>query len=103
MGCSSHTLIQTDPPGAKVYVDGILRGLSPVDYSDMAISEEQKTVILKKEGYETSYVTIRKEKLKWGALIGGVFFCVPLIWVLGYPPGYFVELEKIPEVRSEKQ
>ena len=101
-GCSSHTLIQTDPPGAKVYIDGLLRGTSPLEYSDRAISEEEKKVILKKEGYETEYFSIRKEKFKWGPFWGGVFCAFPFIWILGYPPGYFVELEKTPEWRGEQ-
>ena len=102
IGCSSHTLIQTDPLGAKVYIDGLYRGDTPLDYSDRDLAGEQKVVMLKKEGYETAYLTISKEKFQWSPFFGGVFCCFPFVWVLGYPPGYIVDLKKLPDMKNEE-
>jgi hypothetical protein len=35
-GCSSSTLIKSNPPGAKLYLDGQLKGETPYPYSDRA-------------------------------------------------------------------
>lgn len=91
--CASSTLIKTNPSHAKVYVDGRLIGTSPVTYRDTAISGATKTVLLKKEGYEDTTNMIRKEDVKVGPIIGGIFFLFPFIWTLGYPDYYTFELE----------
>ena len=35
-GCSSSTLIKSNPLGAKLYLDGQLKGKTPYPYSDRA-------------------------------------------------------------------
>jgi hypothetical protein len=53
-----------------------------------------RTVTLKKEGYKDFNGTIKREQLSVGALIGGIFLLIPLIWILEYPPQYNFEMEK---------
>jgi len=53
-----------------------------------------RTVKLKKEGYKDFNGYIKRESLDIGALITGIFFLVPLLWVTGYPPQYVFEMEK---------
>ena len=93
-GCASSTLIKSNPPGAKLYLDGQDLGETPYTYSDKAAAGTMRTVKLKKEGYKDFNGTIKREKLSVGALIGGIFLLVPLIWILEYPPEYNFEMEK---------
>jgi len=93
-GCASSTLIKSNPPGAKLSLDGQVQGETPYTYSDQAIAGTMRTVTLKKEGYKDFSGTIKREKLSVGALIGGIFLLVPLLWVLEYPPEYNFEMEK---------
>ncbi len=94
-GCASSTLIKSNPTGAKLYLDGQLKGETPYTYSDRAAAGTLRTVTLKKEEYKDFNGTIKREQLSVGALIGGIFLLIPLIWILEYPPQYNFEMEKI--------
>lgn len=92
-GCASTTLLNTAPQGAKVYLDGRLLGVTPIRHTDTAVSGSTKTVRIKKEGFKDETAIIRKEEVKIGPIIGGIFFLFPFIWTLGYPDSYTFELE----------
>jgi len=92
-GCASSTVISSIPPGAKVYVDGQYLGRAPVTQKDTALLGSTKTVILKLKDHSPTVGAIRKEELKVGPLIGGIFLLIPLLWVTGYPSQYIFELE----------
>ena len=95
LGCASSTLIKSNPPGAKLYLDGQVQGETPYTYSDKAVAGTMRTVTLKKEGYKDFNGTIKRGQLSVGALIGGIFLLIPLIWILEYPPQYNFEMEKM--------
>jgi len=95
LGCASSTLIKSNPPGAKLYLDGQVQGETPYTYSDKAAAGTMRTVTLKYEGYKDFNGTIKREQLSVGALIGGIFLLVPFIWILEYPPQYNFEMEKM--------
>ena len=69
LGCASSTLIKSDPPGAKLYLNGQDLGETPYTYSDTAAAGTIRTVILKKEGYKDFNGTIKREQLSVGALL----------------------------------
>lgn len=94
-GCASTTLIKSNPPSAKLYLDGQPQGETPYLHSDQAVAGTVRTVTLRKEGYKEFTGTIRREKLFVPALIGGIFLLVPFIWILEYPPQYDFELDKL--------
>jgi len=94
-GCASTTYIKSNPPGAKLSVDGELLGETPTFYSDKAVAGTIKTVTLKKEGYKDFNGYIRRKELSIPILIGGIFLIVPLVWVLEYPSQYNFEMEKL--------
>jgi len=53
-------------------------------------------VMLRKEGYMDFYFNLkRNETLAVGALIGGVFFLYPLLWLKKYDPVHNYELQKL--------
>ena len=94
-GCASTTLIKSNPPGAKLQVDGQSVGETPYFYTDKAVAGTTKGMILKKEGYKEVNSAIKREKLSVPILIGGIFLIVPLAWVLEYPSQYNFEMEKL--------
>jgi hypothetical protein len=94
-GCASATVIKSNPPGAKLNLDGQIKGETPYTYSDRAAAGTIRTVILKKEGYKDFTGHIKREQLSVGALIGGILLLIPLIWVLEYPSEYTFEMEKL--------
>jgi hypothetical protein len=94
-GCASTTLIKSNPPGAKLSLDGKVVGETPHFYTDKAVAGTMKTVTLKKEGYKDFNGYIKREKLSVPILIGGILLIVPLVWVLEYPTQYDFEMEKL--------
>lgn len=96
-GCASTTLIKSNPPGAKLSLDGMVVGETPHFYTDKAVAGTMKEVTLKKEGYKDFSGTIKREELSVPALIGGIFLIVSLAWILEYPTQYNFEMEKLHE------
>jgi hypothetical protein len=94
-GCASATVIKSNPPGAKLILDGQFKGETPYTYSDSSAAGTMRTVILKKGGYKDFTGHIKREQLSVGALIGGILLLIPLIWVLEYPSEYTFEMEKL--------
>jgi hypothetical protein len=93
--CSSSTMIQSIPSGAKVYLDSEYAGTTPCLMKDMKISFSQTHVELKEEGYENFITTLSKdEEVNVGAIIGGLFVWVPFLWVMDYKATHTYELEK---------
>lgn len=94
--CSSNTLIQSDPSGAKVYMNGEYKGVTPYSYSDTKIVGSTTEVRLEKEGYEPLYTMLsRNESADVGAIIGGIFFLFPFLWTMKYNPVHTYELRPI--------
>jgi hypothetical protein len=93
-GCASTTFIKSNPPGAKLQVNGQVVGETPHFYTDKAVAWTMKTVTLKKEGYKDFDAYINREKLSVPALIGGIFLLVPFVWILEYPSEYHFEMKK---------
>ena len=94
-GCTSTTLLKSNPPGAKLQVGGQVVGETPRFYTDKAVAGTVKTVTLKKEGYKDLDGYIKRNKFSVPMLIGGIFLIVPFIWILEYPSQYYFEMEKL--------
>ena len=91
--CASRTLIQSNPIGARVYIDGESVGTTPYPHRDTKISMSTTTVQLKKEGYETLNTSFcRDERVDVGAIIGGLFVWIPFLWTMKYKPTHSYEL-----------
>jgi hypothetical protein len=94
-GCGSTTLLKSNPPGAKIQVDGYTVGETPQFYTDKAVAGTSKTVTLKKEGYKDFDGYIKRNQFSVPNLIGGIFLLVPFIWILEYPSQYTFNMEKL--------
>lgn len=95
-GCSTMVTIQSDPPGADIILNNQKIGKTPfaVSLSDFAFNNYD--VLLKKDGFQDFHGRIAKEP-KAGAIIGGIFFWVPILWCYGpqpYQTFYLAESEK---------
>lgn len=94
--CSSYTVIQSNPSGAKLYLNESAVGVTPYRHSDTKIVGSRTEVRLEKEGYEplrTSFA--RNEQADVGAIIGGVFFLFPFLWTMKYAPSRTYDLTPV--------
>lgn len=95
VSCSSKTLIQSNPSGAKVYLNGEAVGTTPYTHEDTKVVGSTTIVKLEKEGYEPFNTSFsRNEKADVGAIIGGVFVLFPFLWTMKYKPERTYELVK---------
>lgn len=95
-GCASSTVIRSVPSGAKVFIDGEIKGETPYSHTDKKISFTTIQVLLKKKGYKEKTVAIqRSDGFSVGTCIGGVFLLlIPWLWVMEYDPEYIFELNE---------
>lgn len=92
--CSSTTTITTEPTGAKVYVNNIYAGETPLDITDTKISTECTGIRIEKEGFKPLNTLICKdEQVNTGAAIGGFFIWPIWLWIFEYYPQHNYILE----------
>jgi ABC-type oligopeptide transport system substrate-binding subunit len=102
--CSSTTLIQSEPSGAKVYMNEEYKGVTPLTYSDTKIVGSVTTLRLEKEGYETFNTLLsRNERVDVGAIIGGLFVLVPFLWTMQYNPTHTYELKPLQQASLDNK
>ncbi|WP_426065057.1 PEGA domain-containing protein [Flavobacterium sp. DSP2-3-1] len=91
--CASTTMIQSNPSGAQVYLNGEPAGTTPYTHRDTKIVGSTTTVKLEKEGYDPLNTSFsRDEEVDVGAIIGGIFVLVPFLWTMKYKPTHTYEL-----------
>jgi hypothetical protein len=91
--CSSTTMIRSNVPGAKVYLNGEFVGQTPYPMTDTKIVGSATQVRIEAPGYHpTNAVITRNEQFSVGACIGGVLVLVPFLWIMEYKPDRFYEL-----------
>ena len=91
--CASTTIIQSNPSGAKIYLNGELVGTTPYTHQDTKIVGSTTTVKLEKEGYDPLNTAFsRDEDVDVGAIIGGLFVWIPFLWTMKYKPTHTYEL-----------
>jgi hypothetical protein len=92
--CASSTLIQSQPTGAKLYLNGEPVGNTPYTMTDTKMIGSITTVRLESPGYETASGAItRNEEFNVGPCIGGMFVLVPFLWMFGYKATHTFELK----------
>lgn len=91
--CSSSTVIRTNVPGSKVYLNGMYVGSTPYTMTDTKIVGSSTQVRIEAPGYEPLIASIsRNEQFSVGACIGGVFLLFPFLWIMEYQPDHYYEL-----------
>lgn len=100
--CSSTTSIQSEPKGAKLYMDNQPVGTTPYIYSDTKIAGTCTSIRLEKDGYVPFHTTLcRDEEADIGAIVGGVFFLFPFLWTMKYHPMHIYELTPLDDTTIE--
>lgn len=96
--CESQTIINTKPPGARLYADGQFKGLTPCVYSDTKILGAHTRIRLTHEGYADFNGLITRDEHVSILNAALCFLCVPLFWVQEYNPEhtYFLIPESTP-------
>ena len=93
--CASTTIIQSEPSGAKLYLNGESVGETPYTLTDTRIIGSTNTVLLTMDGYEDFLGSFsRDEEVDVGAIIGGIFFLFPFLWTMKYKPFHTYELKR---------
>lgn len=94
VSCSSTTVLRSTDSTVKIYADGIYKGTGETSYTDTKIVGSTTQVSLRKEGCRTVSNTISRDGgVHVGALIGGLFFLVPFLWITKYNPAYEFDFE----------
>jgi len=94
--CASTTVIQSQPSGARIYLDGQPAGVTPYTMSDTKIVGSTTMVRLEYPGYEPTVGFIsRNEELDVLALIGGLLVLIPFLWIMDYRPLHVFELRPL--------
>lgn len=101
--CRSSTVINTVPPGAKLYVEEEYVGTTPYQYEDQKITGATTRLRLEKEGYAPKNVVLkRNEEVDAGAIVAGVFLLVPFLWLQEYKATHVYELQAAPAKENGK-
>lgn len=101
VGCTHPMSINSEPPGAKVWVDGNFQGVTPLTYQAKRKAFGGGMVIkVEKEGYKSvqrSYVSEADTGEAVLTVVGGLVCCVPIFaapWVWKYPASVNFDLEE---------
>jgi len=95
-GCASSTVLQSQPPGARVFLNGVPVGTTPYTMTDTNMSGTATQVRFEYPGFEPfNAMIVRSEELDPLALIGGIFLLVPFLWILGYQPTHFFTMQPL--------
>jgi hypothetical protein len=109
-GCAESTVVRSYPAGAKVYLNGELKGITPIVLTvpRSQFSDENSRVRLEHEGYDSAEATLRTQVCP-GRVVGGVFtlgivlifrrptcFVSPQDFVLTAVPGQTPRVEAAP-------
>jgi hypothetical protein len=93
-GCASSTVIQSQPPGARVLINGAPVGNTPYTMTDTKIVGSTTMIRLEYPGYQSIDAAIsRSEELAVGPLIAGIFLLVPLLWVMKYQAAHVYQMQ----------
>jgi hypothetical protein len=80
-GCASSTVLQTQPPGATVAINGAIVGRTPYTLTDTKVVGSSTPIRFEYPGYAPLDVTLtRNEEVDVLPLIGGLFVLVPFLW-----------------------
>jgi hypothetical protein len=93
-GCASSTMLQTQPAGATVSINGMVVGKTPYTMTDSKMVGTTTLIHFEYPGYAPLDVMVsRNEEVDVLPLIGGFICLVPFLWVMKYQPTHYYELQ----------
>jgi hypothetical protein len=91
--CASTTVLRSNPPGARVFLDDQPVGVTPFAMTDTKIVGTTTRVRLEYPGLRPHYAIIqRNEKFDVLACIGGFLVLVPFLWIMGYKDEHYFDM-----------
>jgi len=103
--CTHTALIETMPPGAEIYVNGVQAGITPYTLMDTVGSGERYEIVMQKQGYKIRQATLQQDEFSWprgiaslacGACTLGVG-CFGLLWSWQLKDRYAYTLDPVGE------
>ena len=92
--CTSSTVIRSSDPNSRIYVNGEYKGTGRAYYSDQKVAFSRNEVEIRKEGCRPEYHSFRRnEGADLGAIVGGIFFTIPYLWVTDYKRSHVYDYE----------
>lgn len=84
-GCSHVVTIDSDPPGADIYVNGQKVGNAPVQYTEKTGWDKTYQIEARKPGYGKSELTVQQGDFNTTMLIGTIAgtLCIPFLFPWG--------------------
>jgi len=94
-GCASSTVLQTQPPGARVLINGIPVGQTPYTLTDTKIVASVTPIRFEYPGYAPlDVMLVRNEELDVVPFIGGFFtIFVTWLWIMKYQATHIYQLQ----------
>lgn len=107
--CSHDVAIKSNPPGARVFIDGEERGETPMSFEEENGFFEQREVRVELDGYQTIQTTIVQSEPVWGCVAPSVClapftFCIScsgLMYATKYAEEYEIVLDPMHSDGSE--
>ncbi|HLK93366.1 MAG TPA: PEGA domain-containing protein [Polyangia bacterium] len=92
-GCVSSTILDTQPTGARVFLNGVAMGTTPYTMIDSNIVTTLTSLRFEYPGYSPLNVTVaRDEEIDPVPLVAGVIIWPLLLWCLKYHPTHMFVL-----------
>ena len=92
--CSSTTTIRSSDPDARIYVNDEYVGTGHAHYTDRKVAFSNNVVTIRKEGCVVNEHEFRRnEDPDGGAIVGGLLFGVPFLWVTEYKDEHAYEFD----------
>ena len=93
-GCASSTVLQSQPQGARVLINGVPVGNTPYTMTDTKIIESATPIRLEYPGYQPfDTMIIRSEEIDPAPFIGGLFIWPLLLWMFRYQATHLYVLQ----------
>lgn len=104
LSCAHAALIETDPPGAELYVDGTQVGITPYTMQDTVGGGDRYEIVLKKPGYKIVQETLVQDQFSWPRGVASIgcgvctlgIGCLGLLWSWELQDRYSFVLEPLP-------
>ena len=97
--CSSTAVIRSSDPDSRIHVNGEYMGTGQghANSTDQKVAFSKNNVEIRKDGCAAeNYSFRRSEEADVGAIVGGILWTVPLLWVVGYKPHHGYDFECVP-------
>ena len=98
--CSSSAVIRSSDPDSRIYVNGEYMGTGQghANSTDQKVAFSKNDVEIRKDGCAAENTSFRRsEEADVGAIVGGILWTVPFLWVAEYKPHHGYDFACVPD------